>query len=288
MKRTKEIIRLAICTVAVVLTLSVSVLGCNQKEPDTPTNPTQESSIPTEGTETSATTDAPETTPPGETIPIVDRQAKLADAKENNTDTVAWLYIPGADVDDPVVQAEDNGYYLHLDENGNYAVWGCYYADCRNSFEGRDGLDTNTVIYGHSASNCDAESGPKFTKLHRYMDAAFVEENPYIYLSVDGEDLIFQITACFITDVSFDYIDPNPTGTDLTDFFETVGRKNWLDMEGVTFSEGDQILTLSTCCRKYDTNWTGNIRLVVMAKLLPENAAAQDISVSIVSDPEMP
>ena len=89
MKRTKEIIRLAICTVAVVLTLSVSVLGCNQKEPDTPTNPTQESSIPTEGTETSATTDAPETTPPGETIPIVDRQAKLADAKENNTDNIS-------------------------------------------------------------------------------------------------------------------------------------------------------------------------------------------------------
>ena len=122
MKRTKEIIRLAICTVAVVLTLSVSVLGCNQKEPDTPTNPTQESSIPTEGTETSATTDAPETTPPGETIPTVDRQAELADAKEKNTDTVAWLYIPGADVDDPVVQAEDNGYYLHLDENLNLSV----------------------------------------------------------------------------------------------------------------------------------------------------------------------
>ena len=201
---------------------------------------------------------------------------------------MAWLYIPGADVDDPVVQAEDNGYYLHLDENGNYAVWGCYYADCRNHFDGRDSLDANTVIYGHSASNCDAENGPKFTKLHRYMDAAFVEENPYIYLSVDGEDLIFQITACFITDVSFDYIDPNPTGTDLTDFFETVGRKNWLDMEGVTFSEGDQILTLSTCCRKYDTNWTGNIRLVVMAKLLPENAVTQDCSVSLVSDPEMP
>ena len=96
MKRTKEIIRLAICTVAVVLTLSVSVLGCSQKEPDIPTNPTQESSIPTEGTETSATTNAPETTPPGETIPTVDRQVELADAKEKNTDTVAWLYIPGA------------------------------------------------------------------------------------------------------------------------------------------------------------------------------------------------
>lgn len=292
MKRLKGTIRTVICAVVVMLTLSVSVLGCNKREAGATVPsvdiPPVESSAQAESVEASTATEVPETTAPGEPIPAVDRQSELAEAKGKNADTVAWLYIPGVDVDDPIVQAADNGYYLHLDENGSYAVWGCYYADCRNQFDGRDGLDTNTVIYGHSASNCDAENGPKFTKLHRYMDADFVEENPYIYLSVDGEDLIFQVTACFITDVSFDYINPDPAGTDLTDFFETVERKNWLDVEGVTFSEGDQILTLSTCCRKYDADWSGNIRLVVMAKLLPENAVAQDFHVSLVSDPEMP
>ena len=63
----------------------------------------------------------------GEVIPSVDRQAELAEAKKKNPDTVAWLYIPGAEIDDPVMQAEDNGYYLELDENGEYAMWGrCY------------------------------------------------------------------------------------------------------------------------------------------------------------------
>lgn len=161
------------------------------------------------------------------------------------------------------------------------------YAHCEDHFDSRAKLDTNTVIFGHSASNCDPD-GPKFTKLYRYMDAAFVQENPYIYLSVKGDDLIFQITACFVTDISFDYIDPNPTGEALTDFFQTVERKNWLDMEGVGFGEGDTILTLSTCCRKYDEANTGNHRLVIMAKLLPEGAAAQDFTVSLVENPEMP
>ena len=41
-------------------------------------------------------------------------------------------------------------------------------------------------------------------------------------------------------------------------------------IDGVTFSEGDTFLTLSTCCRKYDKTNSGNQRLVVMAKLLPE------------------
>ena len=89
----------------------------------------------------------------------------MAEARAKNPDTVAWLYIPGAEVDDPVMQAEDNGYYLKLDENGEYAMWGCYYAHCENQIGGRDELDKNTTIFGHSASNCDPD-GPKFTKLY--------------------------------------------------------------------------------------------------------------------------
>ena len=77
------------------------------------------------------------------------------------------------------------------------------------------------------------------------MDVDFTKEHPYIYLSVDGEDMIFQITALFITDIGFDYIAPNPSGDDLTCFFETIARKKWLDFDGVTFSEEDSVLTVS-------------------------------------------
>ena len=34
--------------------------------------------------------------------------------------------------------------------------------------------------------------------------------------------MIFQITTLFVTDIGFDYIAPDPTGDDLTSFFETV------------------------------------------------------------------
>ena len=214
----------------------------------------------------------------GEVIPAVDRQEQLAAAKRANPDTAAWLYMPGAEVDDAVMQAADNGYYLQKDENGNFSEWGCYYAHCDDHLSSRSALDKNTVIFGHSATNCDPD-GPKFTKLHRYMDADFVQENPYIYLSVEGDDMVFQITACFITDISFDYISPDLAGEELTGLLRQVEEKNWLAFDGVTFGEEDTILTLSTCCRKYDMENTGDQRLVVMAKLLPEGAAAQDFTV---------
>ena len=274
-----------VLAVAVIAALLIAVRGCRGEEPSVP--PT---TAPAAGDTQSAPTEAetqPPTVPVGEIIPTVDRQSALATAKKKNADTVAWLYIPGAEVDDPVMQAEDNGHYLWLGEDGKYSTWGCYYANCENKFGGRDKLDANTTIFGHSASNCDP-NGPKLTKLYRYMDADYVKKHPYIYLSVGGEDLVFQITALFITDIAFDYIAPNPTGSELTEFYRTVARKNWLNFDGVTFSEGDTVLTLSTCCRKYDTAKTGNQRLVVMAKLLPEGATAQPYTVSPAENPEMP
>ena len=270
-----------LCMVVLLFAMTTAVMGCYQKGPDTVDIPGKTPS----GTSEQQTD--PTSTPAGKAIPTVNRQAELADAKSKNPDAVAWLYIPGAEADDPVMQAEDNGFYLNRDELREYSTWGCYYADCRNHLSGRDALDTNTVIYGHSANDCDPD-GVRFTKLHRYMDADFVKENPYIYLSVDGDDLIFQITALFITDIGFDYIDPNPMGSKLTEFFQTVEKKNWLDIDGVTFSEGDTFLTLSTCCRKYDKTNSGNQRLVVMAKLLPEGATEQAFTVKLVKKPEMP
>ena len=149
-----------LCMVVLLVAMTTGVMGCYQKDPDPIEVPSGTSEV--------------EATP----IPTVNRQAELADAKSRNPDAVAWLYIPGAEVDDPVMQAEDNGFYLNRDELREYSTWGCYYADCRNHLSGRDALDTNTVIYGHSANDCDPD-GVRFTKLHRYMDADFVKENPY-------------------------------------------------------------------------------------------------------------
>lgn len=127
MRRIRKRIRFMLCMAVILFAMTTAVMGCYQKDPDT--------------------VDIPGKTPSGTSeqqaapIPTVNRQVELADAKSKNPDAVAWLYIPGAEVDDPVMQAEDNGYYLKLDENGEYAMWGCYYAHCENQIGSRDKLD---------------------------------------------------------------------------------------------------------------------------------------------------
>ena len=97
MKRITRIIRPIICMAVLLFAMTTAVMGCYQKEAE-----------PIDIPGTSAP--QPSAIPAGEVIPTVDRQAKLAEARAKNPDTVAWLYIPGAEIDDPVMQAEDNGY----------------------------------------------------------------------------------------------------------------------------------------------------------------------------------
>ena len=109
MNKIRRIIRPMLCMVVLLFAMTTGVMGCYQKDPDPIEDPSGTSEV--------------EATP----IPTVNRQAELADAKSKNPDAVAWLYIPGAEVDDPVMQAEDNGYYLNRDELREYSTWGCYY-----------------------------------------------------------------------------------------------------------------------------------------------------------------
>ena len=276
----QNIIRVVLITAAILLTLTVSTMACNKPLDGMPENDAIETSS------DSLSTEEPipeETEPTRPSVPIVSRQEQLAEAKKANRDTVAWLYLPGTAIDDPVVQADDNNYYLKRTFEGEYSVWGCYFADYLNTLDSREKLDANTVIYGHAYKNEDPDER-KFTQLFHYLDKDFIEENPYIYLSLDGEDLAFQVCAVFFTDISFDYINPNPPA----DFYDTVTAKNEFVFEGLTFGADDRILTLSTCSHRYDTQNTGNHRLAVMAKLLPGDAAEQTVTVTTNPNPERP
>lgn len=73
----KKITRFLLCTLITVLLLATaaSATACHQKE------------------EYPTVSEVTEPQPVGEIIPVVDRQEQLTDAKENNPDTVAWLYM---------------------------------------------------------------------------------------------------------------------------------------------------------------------------------------------------
>lgn len=199
---------------------------------------------------------------------------KIDKGIERNPDTKGWLYIPNTDIDDAVLQASDNNYYLRLDEDKNYDVFGCYFADHASKLNDRSSMSRNTIIYGHSDLK-DNPDGKKFSQLFRYTDIDFLRENPYIYFSTAEDDMIWQIFAVFFTHIDFVYIQPNPTQAQFDEIIEGAMARNQY-ITNVEVGSQDDILTLSTCTAFYNPNDHDNYRLVVMAKLLPSDEVSAE------------
>ena len=162
---------------------------------------------------------------------------------------------------------------------------GCYYADFRTNLGARKDLSKNVVIYGHSMD--DNPDGARFSQLKKYLDIEYCKQNPYIYFSTPEADLTWQIFAVYYTDISFDYIEPNPDSAKFTNMLSEMKQRSQFIFD-VDVSASDTILTLSTCTYKETTN-RSNYRYVVQAKLLPAGASlTTPVKVEVNPSPKSP
>ena len=205
-----------------------------------------------------AASPAPSESSESSSLPLT--SAKLKDARSVNGDVIGWLTLEGADIDDPVVQAFDNDFYLRRrwNEEG-YDAWGCYFLDYMNNASARSALDRVTVIYGHALD--DYAESEKFSKLKRYKSADFCKANPTISFSLLEEELSFEVFSVCDIPISIDYIDPRPDDAKYAATLDYMLANSYYDF-GVSAALSDKILVLSTCTSD------DSVRFIVAAKLL--------------------
>lgn len=175
-----------------------------------------------------------------------------------NPDVIAWIDIPGAGISYPVLQGEDNSYYLTHLASGQFGISGSIFMDYHNR---QDFSDQNTIIYGHNMKD-----DSMFGKLNDYHDRNIYEENPFFYIYVPGRVMKYQIFSCYAGSVSSEaYIYSFPKISDFMDFTEAIISS--ADYEtGVTVGENDRVVTLSTCVSS-----GRNYRYLVHGKLTEVN-----------------
>lgn len=222
------------------------------------------------------------------TYTLADNRQKLAEFKTKNNDAVAWLEIPDSNVNDPVVQAKDNDFYLRKTELKKYNVYGCYFADYECSVgPGASSLSENTIIYGHSNTR-ENPNGKKFEQLFKYRDIEFLKKNPIIFLSLQNENVAFEVFAVFYTTTDFYYITTTPLTDDFDDFTKQIYDKNEYVFNGGKITKNDKILTLSTCAFRYDKGKTGNHRFVVMGRMLKKGENPKSTEITRNPNPKRP
>ena len=173
---------------------------------------------------------------------MVDLSAYLA----QNPDFVAWLRIPGTNVDYPVVQTDNPDYYLNHTFSGKSSVVGTLFslADADYAAPGR-----NIAIYGHHLRS----SGERmFTSLMRYKSPDFYEDNKTVMLDSLYRHREYTIFAVMNMKVG-DWEPSRTTFSGDAAFMAFVNRAKSESLydTGVEVGADDHILTLITCDRSY-------------------------------------
>ena len=172
--------------------------------------------------------------------------------RQQNGDVVAWLYGADTGLNYPVVQADDNDYYLYRLLDGSYNKNGTLFVDaaCKADFSGR-----NTIIHGHHM-----RSGAMFGHLVEYKKQAFYDAHPYVYLMTPEQPSRVDLFAGVVVDYDAEIYQSNLSQS----YLSWCMSHSRFTSDMAVPSDTDRILTLSTCSYEYD-----NARFVVLGVLTP-------------------
>ena len=160
--------------------------------------------------------------------------------KQKNSDTVAWLKVENTNIEFPIVQANNNSYYLTHNFDKKYNVAGWIFADYKNKL---DGTDRNIVVYGHNMRNNSMFGSLKDVITEEWYNN---EENKYITFVTENDYQTYQVFSVYQIKTEDYYIKTEFKNNEFTEFIDTITKRSKKDF-GINVSKEDTILTLSTC-----------------------------------------
>lgn len=179
----------------------------------------------------------------------------FSDLKEINPEIVGWIKGEGTGIDYPVMQADNNSYYLKHLYNGEYNDSGSIFMDYRCS---ADFSDKNTVLYGHHMRN-----STMFGDLEKYRDQEFYEDNPTITVFTPEGDYLIELISGTVEDGTYEFVRFDLENNDsFLNYMEGLRSRSTF-ISDVEVQIDDQIIALCTCT--YEWN---NARYMVIGKLV--------------------
>lgn len=138
--------------------------------------------------ETDASGEAVELLPPQYPPLAIDMEL----LREMNGDFRGWFYFPAVEVSYPVVQGEDNNYYLKHSFEGEKSNSGSIFMDCGAA---SDWSDRNTFVFGHNMR--DGSMFGTFKKL--VDDPSLLDANPRFYIYTEDKVYTYEIFSYYMT-----------------------------------------------------------------------------------------
>ncbi len=187
-----------------------------------------------------------------------------------NKDIVGWISVPNTALSYPVMQSDDNDYYLHRDFNQKYLFDGIPFMDFRNVITPE--FYDNTLVYGHNMGL----KGNMFTELMRYQKIDFYKKSPVIQFDTLYQENQWKVIAVFEANTEaqhgpvFEYYNflVAEEESEFQEYLDEINKRSYYHTN-VDVKYGDKLLSLQTCLNdKYDT------KVVVVARMVRANESA--------------
>lgn len=178
----------------------------------------------------------------------------LEGLRAQNEDVVGWIEIPDTEISYPLMQGDDDQYYLKHTFSGNKNSAGSIFIETLNK---PDLTELHTIIYGHNMKN-----GSMFGSLKEYRNASYLLDHPMVYIDLEDGTHVYEIFSCYETAANSDTYTigfAREPDQQYERFVAMIKDRSLYDT-GVEVSKENRVITLSTCTK------SGEKRFVVHAK----------------------
>lgn len=178
----------------------------------------------------------------------------------NNDDVVGILEINNTDYAVPIMQGEDNEYYLNHTPDGKSNFMGSIYLDYRVDIDSSKKL----LIYGHNSSNIDMP----FKILEEFYDKAYYDNHKYVEITTSTTKKKYEIFSVHVETSDFSYMNINfENDEEYLKHLEKLKSRSMYDT-GVDVTSEDEILILQTCSEHEDyRNYSKKYLLIILRRV---------------------
>ena len=175
-----------------------------------------------------------------------------------NPEAIAYVYAPGTELDEPVVQTGDNATYLDKTfDGGNEPYMGTVFMDTDNK---KDFSDRLTWLFGH-ARGSKVGDHRMFNDVNYYDKQEYFDQHPYVVIETPERKYYYEAMCLVIVPETTAFYrtsfkDDEDFTTQLKKVYEDGQTKN----PNIKIKASDKYLVLSTC-REEDETIRSNLYL---------------------------
>lgn len=181
-------------------------------------------------------------------------QVDFGALQEMNPDVIGWLEVEAIpDISYPIVQGEDNDYYLHRTFKRAENFAGSIFIDYTNDPKF---TDCNTIIYGHNMKN-----GSMFGKLKQLWESEKYKDSKYLWICTPAGKYRYEIFSMQYAEVNSETYTLFSAHDDaFGEYLGKMAEKSEADLGTENLAKEDTVVTLSTCTSN------DSVRFVIQAR----------------------